>query len=309
MSDEPDAPVEARPRRRAVAVAVAVVLVLIVVAALVVLRAEDEEPPPPPAADACGPLLTKPSGETWECTFVDAFDGSALDAEKWITQDTSRTGFKSALTCYRGDDNVAVADGELVLEARDVGAPMNCDNPYGAFRTRYTGGIIGTRTHFSQTYGRFEVRAKFPPASQPGLHGGFWMYPEAMTYGKWPASGEIDVAEWWSNDPTLVLPTLHYNGRNPHADSGWGCRVDDVTEFHTYAAEWFESVIRFLIDGQICFVRRWLPTAPQVAPQPFDKPFSLILNMGVGTATGTNAVSPATPLPAAFTVDYVKAWQ
>ena len=111
------------------------------------------------------------------------------------------------------------------------------------------------------------------------------------------------------NDPTLVLPTLHYRGRSFHADSGWDCRVDDVSEFHTYAVEWFPAVIRFLVDGEVCFARSWRPSPPQVAPQPFDRPFSMILNMGVGTASGTNPVTAETPLPATFTVDYVKAWR
>ena len=94
-----------------------------------------------------------------------------------------------------------------------------------------------------------------------------------------------------------------------HADSGWDCRVDDVSEFHTYAVEWYPATIRFFIDGQQCFARTWRPAPPQVAPQPFDRPFGLILNMGVGTAGGTNPVSAETPLPAAYTVDYAKAWR
>ncbi|RHW26897.1 glycoside hydrolase family 16 protein [Nocardioides immobilis] len=267
--------------------------------------------PPAPATvrDACGPVLAKPGVGTWQCTFVDEFHGSSLDTEKWITQDTARTGFKTGLTCYRGADNVAVSSGALLLEARDEGVPLNCDNPYGVLRTRYTGGLVSTRGHFSQVYGRFEVRAKWPSATEPGLHGTFWMFPSNPTYGRWPASGEIDIAEWWSNDPTLVLPSLHYNGRSFHADSGWSCRVDDPSTFHTYAVEWYPTGMRFFIDGSMCFSRLWAPDHPHVPPQPFDHPFSMILNMGVGTSSGTNPVSPTTPLPATLTVDHAKAWR
>ena len=35
----------------------------------------------------------------------------------------------------------------------------------------------------------------------------------------------------------------------------------------------------------------------------------MILNMGVGTAGGTNMVTSETRLPAMFTVDYAKAWR
>jgi beta-glucanase (GH16 family) len=260
-------------------------------------------------SDACGPRLAKPDGGTWECSFVDEFDGGALDAGKWITQNTATSGFRSGLTCFRGASNVTVHDGTLLLEARDEGVPLNCDNRYGAFRTRYTGGVVSTRGHFSQTYGRFEARAKYPTNRTPGVHGAFWMFPLNPTYGPWPASGEIDIAEWWSNDQTLVLPSLHFNGRDPQVDSGWQCRVPDVSIFHTYAAEWSPTEIRFSIDDTTCFARTWTPVPPQVAPQPFDQPFSMILLMGVGTPSGTNIVTSTTALPATLTVDYAKAWR
>ena len=264
---------------------------------------------PPSTEDACGPRLAKPGGGSWRCSFVDDFDGTELDTEKWITQDTARTGFRSGLTCYQGDSNVKVRRGKLRLQARDAGTWLNCSNRYEAFVTRYTGGLVTTRDHFSQTYGLFEIRAKYPTVRTPGVHATFWMYPPDLTYGPWPASGEIDVAEWWSNDPSLVLPTLHYNGRSFHADSGWNCRVATVSKFHTYAVEWYPTGMRFFIDGSMCFARKWAPAAPQVAPQPFDHPFGMILSMGVGTATGSNVVSPETPLPANFTIDYAKAWR
>ncbi|WP_183095969.1 glycoside hydrolase family 16 protein [Nocardioides stalactiti] len=297
------------PGRRLLVVALAIGLLVVAAVATVQTRPDPADPFVVGPSDACGPVLAKPGGGTWECSFFDDFDGDDLDLTRWITQDTARTGFKSGLTCYRGASNVAVRSGTLLLEARDEGTILNCDNPYGSLRTPYTGGLVGTRTHFSQAYGRFEIRAKYPTARTPGVHGAFWLYPLRLSYGRWPASGEIDVAEWWSNDPTLVLPTLHYNGRNFHADSGWDCRVEDVSEFHTYAVEWFAKEMRFSIDGEMCWARRWAPDAPLVAPQPFDRPFSIILNMGVGTVDGTNPVSDATDLPATFVIDYARAWR
>jgi len=78
-------------------------------------------------------------------------------------------------------------------------APFTCANPYGDTTARYLGGGISTFGRFSQAYGRFEVRMKFPKYDGPGLHGGFWMNPQNRDYGIWPGSGEIDVAEWYSN--------------------------------------------------------------------------------------------------------------
>lgn len=259
--------------------------------------------------DACGYVRYKPSGVPWACTFVDNFAGSTLDVAKWIAQQTELTGFRTGRTCYVASPaNIAVGDGVLRLSALENGWFV-CKNPLRDFRTRYTGGMVGTRGNFSQAFGRFEVRAKYPIARTSGLHGGFWMYPRTHLYGTWPASGEIDVAEWWSNDPTLVLPSLHFLGRDPLEHSGWGCRVGDVSAFHTYAVEWYRSFMRFLIDGQECWRTSWTPTAPLVAPQPFDHPFSLILNMGVGTSSGANKITSRTPFPSRYVVDYVKAWR
>jgi beta-glucanase (GH16 family) len=261
-------------------------------------------------SDACGAVLTKADGTTWTCSFVDDFDGKALDPSKWITQQTSLTGFRSGQTCFTtSDKNIKVLRGELSLTARMERGKFLCKSPSGDFTTIYTGGMIGTRTKFSQAYGRFEVRAKYPDVAVSGVHGGFWMYPLNNTYGAWPASGEIDVAEWFSNDPTLVLPSLHYNGRDASLDSGWGCRVTDPWNYHTYTLDWEPTGISVAIDGTTCFSRVAEPDSPLMWPQPFDKPFSMILNMGVGPGSGSNAVTSATPLPATYVVDYAKAWR
>jgi beta-glucanase (GH16 family) len=260
--------------------------------------------------DPCGAVLTKTDGTNWTCSFVDNFDGRSLDPSKWVIQQTAVTGFRSGLTCFTNSSkNIQAARGELRLTASTLKGPFVCKSPYGDFTTKYTGGLIGTRTKFSQTYGRFEVRAKLPNVTKPGVHGGFWMLPVDSIYGLWPASGEIDVAEWWSVDPTLAMPSLHFNGRDFHVDSGWDCRVANPSSYHTYTAEWLPTGFSFIIDGTPCFTRTPTPNAPLLAPQPFDQPFSMILNMGVGTASGVNTVSYATPLPATYTVDYAKAWR
>ncbi|KAA1420800.1 glycoside hydrolase family 16 protein [Nocardioides humilatus] len=259
--------------------------------------------------DECGAVILKPDNNRWSCSFVDQFTGTELDADKWIVQDTRQSGFRMGKTCFTpSSDNISVEGGDLRLVARKVRS-FDCAASNGRFRTRYTGGMVGTRSRFAQTYGRFEIRAKFPATVVAGLHGGFWMHPNDLVYGPWPASGEIDIAEWWSVDATLVLPTLHYVGRDPSADSGWDCRVDDPGSYHTYTLEWARATMRVAIDGAWCFQRSWTPDYPQVAPQPFDHPFSMILNMGVGPAAGSNKVSWRTTFPSALVVDYAKAWR
>ena len=266
-------------------------------------------PTSPAAADDCGARLPKPGGRTWRCSFVDDFGGSRIDRHKWIVQDSALTGFHTGQTCYTRDrSSVEVRRGSLRLTTRKVDQ-FRCGTFARHFTTRYTGGMVGTKGTFSQAFGRFEMRARLPQGDESGVHGGFWMYPVDLAYGAWPESGEIDVAEWWSSEPTQVIPSLHYDGRKRSDDSGFDCWVPTPTAFHTYTLVWLKRVMRFSIDGRQCFSRRWLPDPPQEAPQPFDQPFSMILNMGVGRTLGKQRVSRYTKLPARLVVDYVKAWR
>ena len=295
-------------RRRGAAV---VALAALALAASNVLTSPAEGAAPPPRnTDACGTLISKPTGGNWQCTFVDNFDGGALNTNKWVVSSTARSGFRSGLTCYRSSSkNVVVRQGTVQLVAHDEGAPFTCTSPYGSFTTRYSGGAISTWGKFSQTYGRFEARAKYPTTTTQGAHAAFWLYPQKDNYGSWPASGEIDVAEWWSVRPDLTMPSLHYSGRDLWADSGWDCVVADATTWHTYAVDWSTTAMTFSIDGVPCFTRSWSGTGLLPAPAPFDRPFTMALTSGVGDETGTNIVSAATTLPASYIIDYVKVWR
>ncbi len=287
----------------------AVVLLLAGLAALQVVApaagpaAADESAP-----EAC-PAVATADGSTWDCTFSDEFEGEALDRDKWLVQQTKISGFFSGLTCFSDSErNVRVEDGELKLIVQKEPEDYNCTS-FGGWESDYTGGGIITRPELAQTYGRFEVRAKFPETREAGTHGAFWMYPSNLTYGAWPLSGEIDVAEWWSSDPTLVMPTLHYLGEKVWVDNGYNCRVSTPSDYHTYTVEWLPTGFKFFIDGDLCWERIPEPLAPLLWPKPFDHPFSIVLSMGVGPASGTNAVTDQTVFPSTFTVDYARMYK
>ena len=56
------------------------------------------------------------------------------------------------------------------------------------------------------TYGRVEVRAKFPGGC--GTWSAIWMMPTNMSRG-WPACGEIDIMEHVGYDPGNIHATVH----------------------------------------------------------------------------------------------------
>jgi beta-glucanase (GH16 family) len=163
---------------------------------------------------------------------------------------------------------------------------------------------------FSQTYGRFEVRAKISSAQVKGLHSALWLWPvDSNRYGAFPASGEIDVAEMYSQYPDRAVPYIHYDQAQPDGSvTNWSCFIANLADFHTYTLEWSATTIKISYDGQTCLVHQWDPASPLVRPEPFDQPFMIALTQALGI--GTNEFDPdTTPLPATTTVDYVRAWE
>ncbi|UTI64276.1 glycoside hydrolase family 16 protein [Paraconexibacter antarcticus] len=268
--------------------------------------------PPASGGPSCGTTIYKSAGVPWTCTFDDEFSGTSLDGSKWIAQQTANSGYTSGLTaCFvNTPDNISVAGGTLNLTARKEAAPFTCTDPYGNFTTQYTSGMVSTYGRFAQAYGRFEVRAKLPAATVAGLQESFWLWPSnPALYGPWPGSGEIDMAEVYSQYADRAIPYIHYNAAafDPNV-TNTSCFISDIAAFHSYAVEWTTSTLKVIYDGQTCLVDDWNPASPLVKPQPFDQPFIIALTQALGI--GTNAFDPATtPLPATTSIDYVRVWK
>jgi beta-glucanase (GH16 family) len=269
--------------------------------------------PPPPDPDACGPLIAKSTGGFWTCSFFDDFDGTTLDGSRWLPQRTDTTGYVHGPTaCFvDSSNNILVSDGTLKLTARKESAPFTCaPGAPGAFTTQYTSGMVTTARRFSQTYGRFEIRARLYPAQGKGLQTTFWLWPtDATRYGEYPASGEIDIAEMFSQYGDRAVPYIHYK---PFLVDLFAtntlCFISNLSAFHTYTLEWTETSLRITYDGRTCLVNNWNPADPLDKPQPFDQPFFILLTQALGV--GTNQFDPdTTPLPATTEVDYVRAWK
>jgi len=260
--------------------------------------------------DGCGEPVFRPDGRLWSCTFADDFDAATLDPSKWVAIRTVASGYRNAQECYLNTpDTVRVAAGKLRLSVLRMEERFACDDPLrGTFYTRYQAGYVSTWGRFSQTYGRFEFRVKFPSVKAPGLQSALWLWPvDATRYGERPASGEIDVAEWFSSHLNQIVPNVHYVGEDVDiASTSDSCFVRRADRFHTYTLEWGPRKIRISYDGKTCLVNRWRPYWATTSA-PFDHPFHLNLTQALGI--GDNAVRPRTPLPATMVVDYVRAWR
>jgi beta-glucanase (GH16 family) len=126
------------------------------------------------------------------------------------------------------------------------------------------------------------------------------------------SSGEIDIAEEYSQYADRVIPYVHYLADpiaslltpNTNVVTNNHCLINNVNAFHEYTLEWTKGTLRMLYDGQTCLV----DNVQTVGTSPFDQPFFMVLTQALGI--GTNTFQPAnTPLPATTQIDWVRIWK
>ena len=257
---------------------------------------------------ACGLPVRKPDGSMWTCAFVDQFQSSALDARGWTVQRSETSAAMPAQACWGHDPrNVSVSGGSLHLTVIKEDEPFTCKSPYGDFETQYSGGSVSTWDTFEQTYGRYEIRAKFPDATVPGIHSAIWLTPRTQTYGKWPLSGEIDIAEFYSKYPDRAIPYIHYDRDSTDWVTNTQCKLNP-RDYNNYVVEWTPEGIMIAYNNRPCLVHRIDPKDPLTGSAPFDKPFALVLTQTLGI--GQNPFSAeSTPLPQTMSIDRVRIWK
>jgi beta-glucanase (GH16 family) len=251
----------------------------------------------------------KADGTPWRCSFDDEFNGTALDRTKWLALTTAKNGVKAGAGCFVDDpDNIAVAAGSLHLTVRRENAPFVCKSPKGDFLTLVTAGQVTTSGKFAQPYGRFSVRARFPPAAAGGIHSALWLWPQdPYTSG---LIGEIDLAEVYSALNDRAIPYLHYRLDRTTVDLTTGtnvftnnyCLIDDVTRYHTYTLDWSPGTLTITYDDQVCLTDHVL----SLGPSPFEQPYFLTLTESLGV--GANAPRLLSPLTSTIDVDWVRVW-
>jgi beta-glucanase (GH16 family) len=198
-----------------------------------------------------------------------------------------------------------VGGGTLNLTVRKESTPIRCANTSMGATADYSSGMVSTYHLFSQKYGRFETRFKVPATTAPGLQEDFWLWPDDRDASNllWPAAGEIDVAELYSQYYQLNVPFLHYTwydnwGPRPGLNTSWTCAAARGS-YNTYTLEWTASQISIAVNGKTCLVNK----SGDVA---FQRRYIMAFTQALGT--GTNAVGTGTPIPSTMNVDYVRVW-
>ncbi|MDH4034397.1 MAG: glycoside hydrolase family 16 protein, partial [candidate division Zixibacteria bacterium] len=238
------------------------------------------------------------SSGTWTLVWNDEFGGTAgesPDAGNWGYD--IGTDWGNAQLEYDTDrpSNVSLdGNGNLAIIAREE----------SYMGRQYTSARIVTRGLYEPTYGRVEARINLPTGQ--GIWPAFWMLGSDFTTVGWPQCGEIDIMEYLGHQTNTVYGTIHGPGAYGGGGVGTSYVLEDGqfdTDFHVFAVEWEEDVIRWYVDD----VNYYTVTPDSLGGNEwvFDHPFYIILNVAVG-GNWPGPPDGSTVFPQTMLVDYVR---
>ena len=204
--------------------------------------------------------------------WLDDFSGNSLDTTKWNIDTGTGVQYDSDLRAWGNNekqwyhrDNVSVADGKLIIEAKKQSPAIGGMN-YTSARITTAGvkdattDVVTPQKYITPKTGYVEAMLKSPKGA------GFWPcffmlganYLEYSGFEKkfWPYCGEIDIFE--ANGAKLTSPdhAVHYGTSYPN--KYWyqykEIDVEDISaNWHTYGVGWDSTGIRFYINGTETF--------------------------------------------------------
>lgn len=277
-----------------------------------------------------------PADDGWQLVWADEFEATRIDRAKWRFETDCWGGGNDERQCYtKSGRNAGIEQGKLVITARlerttgpalpehlRAGSAM----PEAETTRQFSSAKLTTRGRAAWRYGKVAVRARLPQGQ--GTWPAIWMMPSDEVYGRWAASGEIDILEAVNlgvpcakcpgGRENTILGTLHFGGPSPkNASKGEEVPFPDVLDggFHTYGIEWEPGRITWQVDGRTYATRvasEWWTTASKVPGAPFDRDFYLILNLAIGgklaEGRGLGGVRDD-GYPKRMEIDWVHVWQ
>ena len=234
----------------------------------------------------------------WVMVWNDEFDtGTAPSPKKWgYEEGLIRNNELQYYTKGRAE-NARIEGGALVITGRR-------EDYRGS---RYTSASLNTKGRFEFTYGKVEVRAKFPTGR--GTWPAIWLLGDESK-GGWPRCGEIDIMENVGFDPAKIHFTVHtgaFNGAQGTQKTNAVVRDRPWEDYHRYGIIWTHERIEFFLDGEK--VSEFANDGLGVDHWPFDSPEYLILNLALGGNWGGKKGVDDSIFPAEFRVDYVRVWK
>ncbi|MES2457910.1 MAG: glycoside hydrolase family 16 protein [Bacteroidota bacterium] len=246
----------------------------------------DRNAPAPPLASDKKPSLNL---KGYKITFQDEFNGpldvSALGpGTKWIAHTPYGGDFGDAqFTGPQDGFPFSIANGMLTIEARREG---------NKWRSGLLSSLDTANKGFSQLYGYFEMRAKFPEG--PGTWPAFWL----LKSPKSKMGFEVDIVEQYGREPNVLHSVLHWwYADKTHKGVGDHFTVEDMSKgFHNYGFLWTPQEMIWYFDGK----ELWRKPTPAEA----NEPMYVLLNLALGSGWPIDK----TPNPSKMVVDYVRVY-
>lgn len=208
-----------------------------------------------PVAPTAGAVTKK-----WKLVWQEQFNGTAVDPSRWtvLTREPQKPN-----TEQYGTFGVGVKNGRAdIVSRRHCVTPAD---PVPTYLNRATGVCPpGTTTDYSA--GRIETppifngdfkvvfRAKLPPNARPGSRAALWLKNETpyCIQGE-TATGEFDVMEWYSADPTKTTATSHIYCINTVFDVSYHkakFTPQWLKQWHTFSITFQNNTMRYYVDDQ-----------------------------------------------------------
>lgn len=244
-----------------------------------------------------------PAKTNYKLVWSDEFDYNGLpDANKWSYDvDGNASGW--------GNNEAQYYTKERIQNAEVKGGYLSITAIKEDYQgKKYTSARLITKSKGDWLYGRLEIKAKLPEGR--GMWPAIWMLSTDWVYGKWPASGEIDIMENVGYNPFWIVASAHTKSYNHVDGTQKNNKIsvsDCYTNFHVYALEWEASEYRVFVDDQLYFTFKNEGTGYKAWP--FNKRFHLLLNVAVGGNWGGQKGVDDSIFPQSMVVDYVRVYQ
>ena len=247
--------------------------------------------------------------EGWSLVWNDEFNSENLDLAKWDYQ--LGTGSQYGLVGWGNNEEQYYTDEINNLYFDTCDGDKNCLIIKAYHQTfessEYTSARIKSAGSGVRTYGRIDVRAKLPSAE--GTWPAIWMLPQSITYGGWPASGEIDIMEHVGCNLGTIHGSIHCSDYNHQDGTQQTSTVSNINveEFHIYRIDWDENYIKWYVDDTIFF--EYANDGSGLNSWPFDVDFYLIINLAIGGDWGGFCSFSSSSFPQSMEIDYVRIYE
>ncbi len=248
-----------------------------------------------PLISSCGfRTMEKSEDYSWKLTFEDNFD--TFDRSKWITlhDNGNRTIWSNKELEWYVDENVAAENGVLKLTAKKqsiYGKDVESEKQF-----QYTSGMICNSKSFTQAYGKWEMKVKFPFAK--GYWPAFFLVPVQR-----PTLPEVDVFEYFGKERDKISCTLHWGVQYGQKEPLYYMKSKELegdfdNKWMVWSFECLPEKMTWKLNGNTVFEStEGIPTAP------------LYMIANVAVKDWDNNPVDDSNLPYIMEIDYVKIYQ